>query len=183
MRRGAFFAGDVLRQARQAHPARAPPRCELRLDRRLVSRRADPVPRHRRRPRQLLLHRQLLASEARQRQRIFRRQFDHEALAAPLVAQHRGAVLYRLVGPSARGVQDQAQSSPARHCRHLPRVASRLRHPDADRPDRRLLSSLDPRMGARARRADRLSRGLSARGLCPIRPRTSPILAPRSASR
>ena len=43
------------------------------------------------------------------------------------------------------------------------------RFPHADRPDRRVLSALDARMGTRARRAPRLSRGLLAEAPAPIR--------------
>ena len=89
--------------------------------------------------------------------------FVHEAFAASLVAQHRRAVLSRLVGPAAGAFQAEAKPAPARHRMHLRRFAGGLRHPDACRSDRRFLFALDPRMGARPWRDARLSRGLPDR--------------------
>ena len=164
MRGGRFLAFNVLRQARQAHPAGVARRRQPRVARRLVSRCPDPVPRRRRLfDEQLLFHRELLVSAAGQRHRLFRRRFVHEAFAASLVAQHRRAVLSRLVGPAAGAFQAEAKPAPARHRMHLRRFAGGLRHPDACRSDRRFLFALDPRMGARPWRDARLSRGLPDR--------------------
>ena len=51
-----------------------------------------------------------------------------------------------------------------RHSRPVRRLVRVQRFPHSDRSDRRVLPALDARMGTRARRADRLSRGLLARG-------------------
>ncbi len=94
-----------------------------------------------------------------------------KASAAPLVAQHRGAVLSRLVGPLVGGLRAETDRLlPAVILGHLSCFLRLLRRPDADRSDRRILSALDAGMGARARRAPRLSRGLSPATRCPIPP-------------
>ena len=165
MRGRTFLARDVLRPPRQTHPACASRSGELRLDCRLVHGRADAVSRHRRQPaRQFVLHGEFLADAARRRRGLFRGRRDGEAAPASLVAQHRRAILSRLVGSAACAVQARAAAGPPRHRKRVRRFV-RVQHlSHADRSDLRLLPALDAGMGTRAGSADRLSRGLLARG-------------------
>ena len=112
--------------------------------------------------RQFIFHRELLAHAARRSRGIFRRGFRRQAPAPSLVAEHRGAVLSRLVGSAVGGVQAEWPAAAVRHSRHISRLVRLLRRSDPDQSDRRLLSAVDAGLGTRARRAPRLARGVPA---------------------
>ena len=95
----------------------------------------------------------------------FGARFGDQTAPALVVAQHRGAVLSRLVGPSGGAASAQSAIAARRRPRHRRRVVRLLRRAHPGRSDRRLLPAVVAGVGARARGARRLPRGFPAQPL------------------